>query len=51
MQITLKDLWEAVNNYTNAEQRYVNKRTKKRSRELNLSVDKLGLLFHKVTKR
>jgi len=49
MKITLKDLWQAVRNYENAQQRYLSKRTKKRSKKLNSSVDELGLLFHKVT--
>ena len=49
MQVTLRDLWKAVSNYETAQQRYINKQTKKRSKELNFSIDKLGLLFHKVT--
>ena len=50
MKVTLKDLWKAVSDYETAQQRYINKQTKKRSKELNLSMDRLGLLFHKVTK-
>ena len=50
MQVTLKDLWEAFRDYETAQQRYRNKQTKKRSKEFNSSIDKLGLLFHKVTK-
>ena len=49
MKITLKDLWKAVSDYETAQQRYRNKQTEKRSEEFNLSIDKLGLLFHKVT--
>ncbi len=50
MKITLSDLWKAVRDYETAQQKYRNERTEKRSEEFNLSIDKLGLLFHKVTK-
>ena len=50
MKPTLSDLWKAVSNYETAQQRYRNEQTEERSKELNLSMDRLGLLFHKVTK-
>ena len=49
MKVTLKNLWEAVRDYETAQQLYAKKQTKKRSRKFNSSIDKLGLLFSKVT--
>ncbi|KKL21417.1 hypothetical protein LCGC14_1193010 [marine sediment metagenome] len=50
MKVTLRDLWKGVRDYETAQQRYRNEQTEKRSKEFNASIDKLGLLFHKVTK-